>query len=132
MNDHSEALRMNTTVLSWLGDAVYELFIRKYLSDSGKVHADRLHRAAVRFVRASAQAEVIKLIFDGLSEDEQRLVKRARNRKPKTMPKNAEPGDYKWATAFEALLGYYYITEQEDRLEKTVHVAINHIEGNTQ
>lgn len=124
-----ETLRMNTTVLAWLGDAVYEIHIRKYVIDAGLVHADRLHNASVRFVRASAQAQVMKRILDGLPEEEQRLVKRARNHRPKTVPKNADPVEYRWATAFEALLGYYYLTEQTTRLENAIIIAINHAEG---
>jgi ribonuclease-3 family protein len=123
--DKEKTLRMHATVLAYIGDAVYEVYIRKYVIDAGYVHADRLHTAAVKFVRASAQAKVMKLMFDGLPEEEQVLVKRARNRKPKTVPKNADVLDYKWATAFEALLGYYYLTEQTIRLENAILIAIN-------
>jgi ribonuclease-3 family protein len=120
---------MHATVLAYIGDAIYEVYIRKYVIDTGIVHADRLHTAAVRFVKASAQAKIMKLMFDGLPEEEQTLVKRARNRKPKTVPKNAEVLDYKWATAFEALLGYYYLTEQKTKLENAILIAINSVEG---
>ena len=120
-----EILRMNTTVLSWLGDAVYELRIREYLAASGKTHADRLHRESVRYVKAAAQARVIKSVFDELSEDEQWLVKRARNRKPKTIPKNADLLDYKWASALEALIGYYHLTEQSGKSDKLLDIAID-------
>jgi ribonuclease-3 family protein len=127
------ALRMNTTTLAYLGDALYELYIRKYIVDTGIAHADRLHRAAVRFVNAGAQADVIKALLDAdeivTDEDERSLIRRARNRKSASKPKNADPMDYKWATALEALLGYYYMTEQTRKIEDTILFALNRIEG---
>ena len=75
-------------------------------------------------LRASAQAKIIKTIFDELDEKEQALVKRARNRKSATKAKNADPVTYKWATAFEALTGYLYLTENQDRLSWLMERAI--------
>jgi len=141
------ALRMNTTSLAWLGDAVYETYVRKYVVDTGVGHADRLHIASVRFVKAEAQARIMKALLAGatdgepgetnpaaraeglLDADEQALIRRARNKKNTTRPKNADPMDYKWATAFEALLGYYYVTEQIQKLEDVILFALNYIEG---
>jgi ribonuclease-3 family protein len=130
----AEAMRMNTAALAYLGDAVFELYVRKYIVDAGVSHADRLHRAAVKYVNAGAQAGVIKAMLDGRTdiltdEDEKVLARRARNRKSASRPKNADPMDYKWATAFEALLGYYYVTEQTRKIEDTVLFALNMIEG---
>jgi ribonuclease-3 family protein len=129
-----EALRMGAVALAYLGDAVYELYVRKYLVDTGGARANSLHRAAVRFVNAGAQAAVIKALLDdeygfALTDDERALVRRARNRKGGAKPKNADPMDYKWATAFEALLGYYYLTEQTRKLEDVILFALNRIEG---
>ena len=115
-------------VLSFIGDAAYELIVRKHVADVGIIHGDRLHQAAVGYVRASAQAAVVKLIFDSLNEEEQQLVKRARNKKTGTKPKNADPIEYKWATAFEALLGYYSLTGQEEKLETVAKKAIQLID----
>ncbi|MDR3225858.1 MAG: hypothetical protein LBT52_06170 [Clostridiales Family XIII bacterium] len=141
-----EALRMNTTALAWLGDAAYEVYVRKYIVDTGVGHADRLHIESVRFVKAEAQARIMKALLAGqadgeigetnpaaraegmLDADEQALIRRARNKKNATRPKNADPMDYKWATAFEALLGYYYVTEQTQKLEDVILFALNYIE----
>jgi ribonuclease-3 family protein len=130
----AEALRMNTAALAYLGDAVYEVYVRKYIVDTGAGHADRLHRAAVRFVNAGAQAAVMKAMLDeekGIvkDDDERALTRRARNRKSATKPKNADPMDYKWATAFEALLGYYYMTEQLRKLEDAILFALSRVES---
>ena len=73
---------------------------------------------------ASAQADIIKRLFDELTEEEQKLVKRARNRKTATKAKNADPVTYKWATAFEALIGYLYLAGDDERLEQLMKKAI--------
>lgn len=120
---------MNTTVLAFLGDSVYENYVRKHVIDKGQVNADLLHKNAVRFVRADAQAYALKAMMDELTEEEQSLVKRARNKKISTKPKNADPVVYKWATAFEALVGFLYLSESFDRLEDRIFKAITLIEG---
>ncbi len=120
---------MNTTVLAFLGDSVYETYVRNHVIGKGQVNADLLHRAAVRFVRADAQAFALKAMMDGLSEEEQSLVKRARNKKISTKPKNADPVVYKWATAFEALIGFLYLSEDHRRMEEIIRKAIDLIEG---
>jgi ribonuclease-3 family protein len=126
----SDTARANTAMLAWIGDAAYELRVRTYLTKSGRaVHADALHHAAVRYVRADAQAMVVKEIFDTLPAEEQDLVKRARNRKISTKPKNADPVTYKWATAFEALVGYYCLTGAEDKADEITQRAIAIIDG---
>lgn len=108
---------VNTTALAYMGDAVYEQAVREHLIKKGSYHAKNMHRAAIDFVQAQAQAKIIKIMFDDLTEKEQRLVKRARNRKYATKAKNADPVTYKWATAFEALVGYLYLAEDNERLE---------------
>lgn len=118
----------NTTVLAYVGDAVYELYIRRHVFALGEIHADRLHQAAVKYVRAEAQADAVKALTDDLTEDEVLLVKRARNKKITSKPKNADPVIYKWATAFEALIGYLYLSGNSQRLEEVIRKAIDHIE----
>lgn len=119
---------MNTTVLAFLGDSVYETFVRNHVIAKGQVNADLLHREAVRFVRADAQAFALKAMMDELSEEEQGLVKRARNKKISTKPKNADPVVYKWATAYEALIGFLYLSENHGRMEEIIQNAIDLIE----
>jgi len=119
---------MNTTVLAFLGDSVYETYVRRYVMEKGQVNADILHRAAVRFVRADAQAYAMKAMMDELTEAEQNLVKRARNKKISTKPKNADPVVYKWATAFEALIGFLYLSQNQERMEEKILRTIELIE----
>ena len=118
---------MNTTALAYMGDAVYEIYVRQHVLEKEQVHVDSIHKAAIRFVKASAQARVIKALLaaDGmLTDEETALVKRARNRKTTSKPKNADPVEYKLATAFEALLGYLYLSENAERLAEIVAYAI--------
>ncbi len=116
---------LNTTELAFLGDAFFEIEVRKRVLQGGLRGADRLHRKAVRYVRAEAQARMIKVLFDEeLTDTERDFVKRARNRKSATKPKNASVMDYKWATAFEALLGKLYVEENQDRLAEITEKAI--------
>lgn len=127
--DRHKLAYMNTTVLAFLGDAVYEACIRKHVIEKGQVNADLLHKAAVRFVRADAQAGALKAMMDELSEEEQNLVKRARNKKISTKPKNADPVEYKLATAFEALIGFLYLSQRHERMETVISRTIDLIEN---
>ena len=127
MNENPK--RMSSAALAFIGDAVYEVHVRNYCVRSGKSSADRLHTAAIKYVRASAQAKAIKEIAHNLDEEDFGVVNRAKNRKPKSVPKNADIMDYKWATAFEALVGYYYLSEKKNELEELMKNAIAIIDG---
>lgn len=121
--------QINTTALAYMGDAVYEVYIRRHVMETGHVHVDKLHAMAVPFVKAEGQARAIKyLVEEFLTEEEKALTKRARNHKIATKAKNATPMDYKWATAFEALLGYLHLKGDVERLEAVIAEAIKYIE----
>lgn len=115
---YREEAYLNTTALAFLGDAVYETFVRNRVLEQGEIHADMLHRKAVRYVRAESQARALRKLLPMLTEEEMALVKRARNRKSASKPKNADPVAYKLATAFEALVGFLYLSHQEERLRQ--------------
>lgn len=123
-------LYFNTTVLAYLGDSVYELYVRRHVLEKGLVNADRLHQIAVKYVRAEAQGGALKEMLEFLTEEEVALVKRARNKKISSKPKNVDPVIYKWATALEALFGYLYLSENKDRLEEIIKMTIESIERN--
>ena len=119
----------NTTALAFIGDAVYEVYVRRRVLESGQANADKLHQMAVNYVRADGQAAALKSIYEKLSEEEKDLVRRARNRKPASKPKNADPLIYKLATAFEALIGYLYLAGDEKRMDEIIKLAFDAIEG---
>ena len=122
------ALIKDTTALAFLGDALYELYVRHRLIIGSHKGADRLHAEAVKYVRAEAQAYAIKSLQDDLTEEEMALVKRARNKKISTKPKNVDPLVYKWATAFEALLAYLYLRGREERMLEIINIAMERTE----
>lgn len=121
---------MNTVVLAYMGDSVYEVYIRKRVVATGVPHADKLNAMAVPFVRAGGQAAAVKAMMKGfLTDEEAALVKRARNHKTSSKPRNADPVEYKWATAFEALVGALYLDGKEERLLEVMEEAARVIEN---
>ena len=120
---------INTTALAFLGDAVYEVYVRKYVMETGQQNADMLHKMAVKYVCANGQAKAVKsMMNDFLTEEEIKLVKRARNRKSVSRTRSADAVSYKLATAFEALLGYLQLNEEYDRAEQVMEEAVRRIE----
>ncbi|MFX0548489.1 Mini-ribonuclease 3 [Hathewaya histolytica] len=114
-----EAAFLNPLVLAYIGDAVYEVIIRAYMiKNNMNMNAHKLHLKSIEYVKAKAQSEFVKKLLDELNEEEMSIFKRARNTKSYTIPKNADLIDYKMATGFEALVGYLYITGEEDRLKE--------------
>ena len=119
---------MNTDTLAYMGDAVYELHVRERVIGSSKAGPGKLHNESVGYVRADAQAKAMKMIFDELPEELQKLVKRARNHKSSSRPKNADPVEYKWATALESLIGYLYLAGENEMLRDTIDRVFQIIE----
>ncbi len=115
---------LNPLVLAYIGDAVYELYVRIYIAKEGTVKTNALHRASISFVSAKAQANILAGIEENLSEDEANIVRRGRNAHSNTIPKNASIADYKKATAFEALIGYLFLKNDIKRLEEIVKLSI--------
>ncbi|MCL0062642.1 Mini-ribonuclease 3 [Peptococcaceae bacterium] len=106
---------LSPLVLAYIGDAVYELVVRRFLVAKGIAKADNLHKKAVEFVRAKAQAKVMLALQEHLKDEELRIVRRGRNAKSRT-PKECKISDYRFSTAFEALIGYLYLKGDVDRL----------------
>ncbi|HAE92346.1 Mini-ribonuclease 3 [Tissierella praeacuta] len=110
--------------LAYIGDAVYELFVRTYLLEK-KLSVKELHKSTIKYVRAEAQANIVHILDDVLTEEEQIIVKKGRNAKTNTMPKNANMIDYKYATGFEALIGYLYLMGKDSRIEELFELVSN-------
>ncbi|MEW9123857.1 MAG: ribonuclease III domain-containing protein [Thermotaleaceae bacterium] len=115
-------------VLAYLGDAVYEVFVRTYILHRHGGNVNVLHKLATKFVKAAAQAEIVHLLEPQLTEEEWGIIKKGRNQKSGTVPKNANVGEYRYATGFESLVGYLYLTEQNQRLERLIQLALDIIE----
>lgn len=117
------AAQFSPLTLAFIGDGVYELYVRSRLVRAGNIPASRLHVLAISYVRAAAQAESIHAILDRLSEEELAIYKRGRNAKSATVPKNAVLSDYRAATGFEALLGYLYLIGRYQRLDEVMKLS---------
>lgn len=115
---------VNTNTLAFIGDGIYEVFVRKHVIESGNFDVNRLHKESVKYVKAPAQCFVMKKIQTELSEEEERIVKRARNHKQHTKAKNSDIITYKWATAFEALIGYLYYKGDFGRMRYLIEQGI--------
>lgn len=112
-------------VLAYIGDAVYETYIRSSIVSRGNMPVHKLHKAATRFVKASAQSGLVEKMLPLLTEEETAVFKRGRNAKSATSPKNADIVDYRRATGFEALIGYLYIAGKMDRLVQLLDTCID-------
>ena len=120
-----EARRLNPLQLAFLGDGVYELFIRGYLlGNNTALNVHKLHKEAITYVKAHGQSEIIKAIEKELTEEELYIYKRGRNAKSATVPKNADVTEYRFATGFEALVGYLYLIDNEERLSFVLNKSL--------
>ena len=128
INREKEEVDINLlSPLTWayVGDAVYELYVRTNLVNKTKLKPHKLHIESIKYVKAKAQADILKEIMDKLTDDEKEIVRRARNAENHHLPKNAEPEDYMYSTAFEGLIGYLYLSGQKERLDEILSKCIN-------
>lgn len=122
-----EAKLLSPLGLAYIGDGIYELMTRRRILAEGNMPVQKLHRASVSLVCASAQSRAVALLRDDFSDEEMAIYKRGRNADSHP-PKNADPGEYRRATGLEALFGYLYLTGRYDRLEELyTRIYENHI-----
>ena len=122
-----EVNQMSPLVWAYIGDSVYEQFIRNYLVTNTKFKPHKLHIEATRFVKASAQANILKKLENILTEEEKEIVRRTRNTENHHVAKNASVQDYMYATAFEGLIGYLHLTKQKERLNQILELSLKSI-----
>jgi len=125
----TEAGMMQPLVLAYIGDAIFELFIRNYLINRKDGHVNEYHRQSTCYVKAGAQSKIIHALEPELTEEEWTIVKRGRNQKSATVPKHADLIEYKYATGFEALLGYLFYIGDYERLIAIMNRATEIIGG---
>ena len=111
-------------VLAYLGDAVYELFVRQYLISHGPARIDKIHAEVVRYVRADFQARVMRFLEASLSEQEKAIVRRGRNAKRTHPAKGLKPEIDHYSTALETLIGFLYLKEECQRLTEIMHLIM--------
>ncbi len=122
--DITDIRLMNPLTWAYIGDNVYELFIRTYLINTTNLKPHKLHIEAIKYVKASAQANILKNIYEDLTEEEKEIVRRGRNAENHHVPKNSNVQEYMYATAFEALIGYLYLTKQNKRLKEILNKIV--------
>ncbi len=116
----------NVLTLAYIGDAIYEIYIRKYLIDKGLSKVNNLQKEAIKYVSAKAQAKFITelLAHNFFNEIESEVISRARNHKSR-IPKNTDIITYKYATSLEAVVGYLYLDNQNARLDELMEKILN-------
>lgn len=114
----AEARQYSPLTLAFLGDAVYSLLVRNMLTIKSNKPTGKLHKDSIKYVNAAFQAEMIRLLFDDLSENEQWVFKRGRNAHSAHSPKNQSEADYRYATGFETLYGYLYLCGNTERIKE--------------
>ena len=119
-------MNKNMLVLAYLGDSIYEVYIRKYLVNLGIAKVKDLQAESIKYVSAKSQASYLKELMDNnlLTEDEINIVKCARNHKNNHKPKNCDIVTYNWATGFEALIGNLYLENKINRIEEIINYII--------
>lgn len=115
---------MNPLQLAYIGDAIYEVYIRNYLLESKKTKVNQLHKLATNYVKAKAQSDILRKIELELTEEEIAIVRRGRNAKSYSVPKNAKLSDYRNATALEALVGFLFLEKRDERLKEILDMTV--------
>ena len=111
--------------LAYLGDAVYDLFVRQYVLSRPSRRPNQLHRETTRFVSAKAQAQAVRRVEPELTDEEKDMLRRGRNAKSHAAPKNTDVLDYRHSTGFECLIGYLYLMRRYERLETLLRLAMD-------
>lgn len=122
---------LNSLALAYMGDAVLETYVRYHLLQNGQVKPHLLHKEATRYVSAKAQSSVLHQMKEEgfFLEEEIAILKRGRNAKSGTIPKNTDVQTYRYSTAFEALLGSLYLAGNQERLEEIIQYTFDLIDG---
>ncbi len=115
---------LNPIVLAYVGDAVYEMYIRQYLVSLPNQRPNHLHHQATTYVSAKAQAKALQSLLGDLSDEEMDMVKRGRNAKSGSSPKNTDVLEYRHSTAFECLIGYLFYMNRRDRIQQLMDLVI--------
>ena len=113
---------MSPLTWAYIGDAVYELYVRNKLINETNLKPHKLHIEAIKYVKAKSQAEKLNEIYDKLTDEEKDIVRRGRNTQNHHLPKNSNVQEYMYSTAFEALIGYLYLTKQHERLKNILNL----------
>ena len=122
--NETEVNLMSPLTWAYVGDCVYELYIRTKLVNETNYKPNKLHIEAIKYVKAKSQADLLLKIQDKLTDEEREIVRRGRNTQNHHLPKNSDMQEYMYATAFEALIGYLYLTKKFKRIKEILSINI--------
>lgn len=125
MNKQEVVRNYGSLALAYIGDAAYELYVREYILRAGVTDNGKMHLKTRSFVSSHSQCAFLRAILPQLCEDELQVVRRGRNVKSHSHPKNADIAEYHDATGFEALWGYLYLANDTPRLEYLFDIIVN-------
>lgn len=117
--------------LAYIGDGIYELVVRSMIVTDANAPVNKLHKRSSELVKAETQAKMAFYLRDNdiLEEEEMRVLKRGRNAQSYTKAKNASVSDYRWATGFEALIGYLYLLDKSDRMLEIISMGLKVVQS---
>lgn len=133
MKEYLDKIDLQTVsmqTLAFIGDAVYNVYIRCYLASNSNEKTGKLHNSSIKFVSAKAQSKIIDMLMDKLNDQEISVYKRGRNTNINSVSKNADIVEYKKATGFEALIGFLYVNKNKERLDVIINLCIEYIVNN--
>lgn len=110
--------------LAYIGDCIYDLVIKSLVINEGNQQVQKYHQKTSRFVQASAQSRMMRVLQGHLTEEEHAVYKRGRNAKSVSPAKNQSVTDYRRATGFEALMGYLYLKKEWKRMLELVKMGL--------
>lgn len=122
--DEHEINQLSPLVWAYVGDCVYELYIRTHLIETTKLNAHKLHIETIKYVKAGAQSKALEKIMDNLTEEEKDIIRRGRNVQNHHLPKNSNVQEYMYSTAFEGLIGYLYLSGNFKRIKDIIDFII--------
>ncbi len=120
---------LSPLVWAYMGDAVYEQYVREHIINLGIAKNGAYHKKSIKYVSANAQVKILKELEAYVTEEEKDIVRRGRNSHPHSHAKNADIVDYKYATGFEALIGFLFLNKKTQRLNNIINKCFEIIEG---
>ena len=120
----SDVNTLSPLTWAYVGDCVFELFVRTHLTNTTRLKPHMLHVEAIKYVKADAQVRLLHKIEKKLTDEEKDIVRRGRNAENHHVPKSSTIEEYSNSTAFEALIGYLYLTKQDERLKEILKMCV--------
>lgn len=124
--DKQDINQLSPLTWAYVGDCVFELYIRTYLVDNTNLKPHKLHIESIKYVKASSQAKMLNNIYEELSDEEKDIVRRGRNAENHHLPKHSNVQEYMYSTAFEALIGYLYLCGNNKRVKEIIEKSIEY------